>query len=71
MAKRFTTDLKISSDKVYSCKISKNYNDVYALNQELGKHDYFMTIMTSQSESSILTSATQINAPKAILVKNT
>ena len=68
--KRFKTDLAISADNNYTCSISKGYNDVYTLNQELDSTDAFMTIMTSQGESSLTTTATQINAPQAILVKN-
>ena len=68
--KRFKTDLAIQADASYSCTISKSYNDVYSLNQELDATDAFMTVMTSQSESSLTTTATQVNAPQAILIKN-
>ena len=68
--KRFTSELNISGEHGYSCKISKTYTDVYTLNQELGSADAPVTLLTSQSESSLTNTATQINSPQAILIKN-
>ncbi len=65
--KRFTTDLTINAQDSYSCNISKNYTEVYNINQELSSNDAFVQIVSGSATKGIGTMA----SAQAILIKNT
>ena len=51
--KRFTTDLTINAQDSYSCNISKNYTEVYNINQELSSNDAFVQIVSGSATKGI------------------
>ena len=65
--KKFTTDLTIKAQDTYSCNISKNYTEVFNLNQELDSSDAFVQIVSGSATKGIGTMA----SAQAILIKNT
>ena len=65
--KRFTTNLTINAQDSYTCNISKNYTEVFNINQELSANDAFIQIVSGSATKSIGTMA----SAQAILIKNT
>ena len=64
--KKFTTSLTIQAEKTYDCSLSKNYTDVFSINQELDNADAFVTLVSGGSSKATNTMA----SAKAILLKN-
>ena len=64
--KKFTTSLTIQAEKSYECSLSKNYTDVFSINQELDNTDAFVTLVSGGSSKATNTMA----SAKAILLKN-
>ena len=64
--KKFTTSLTIQAEKTYDCSLSKNYTDVFSINQELDNADAFVTLVSGVSAKATNTLA----SAKAILLKN-
>ena len=65
--KRFTTDLSIKTDTTYSCKISKSYTEIFNINQDVGRGDGSVQLVSGSNTKGIGT----MSSAQAILLKNT